>query len=291
MISSRPYNPKAQRKIERSQRELGNKLHYDMVKLKNKGVNWVKNVANYMRVLNELAREELGWQSPFEVYYGRKSNFVVKASYNTNKTITWMSTSSEPTSINVLQNRSKRIKKIRSEAAENTKRLNKRMVDKYKKRHKTMEYKYSDKVLIRIGNGGKRSHPKRRFVVKGTILKKGKHSDNYKVLLIPPGQTNFTEQWVSIEDIESAKHTNKTNSCRESHRSKYLIPLAGEDRLEAFENQSYTIAYNPFRDGDCQFSAFSYFLQRVGVYRSANFIRREKIQYLSENPNNSEGQP
>ena len=28
------------------------------------------------------------------------------------------------------------------------------------KRHKTMEYKYNDKVLIRIGNGGKRSHPK-----------------------------------------------------------------------------------------------------------------------------------
>ena len=95
MISSRPYNPKAQRKIERSHRELGNKLHYDMVKLKNKGVNWVENVANYMRVLNELAREELGWQSPFEVYYGRKSNFVVKASYNTNKTITWMPTSEQ----------------------------------------------------------------------------------------------------------------------------------------------------------------------------------------------------
>ena len=63
------------------------------------------------------------------MYFGRKSNFVVKASYNTNKT----TTSSEPTSIYVLQNRSKQIKKIRSEAAENTKRLNKRMVDKHKK--------------------------------------------------------------------------------------------------------------------------------------------------------------
>ena len=130
-----------------------------------------------------------------------------------------MPTSSEPTSINILQNRSKQIKKIRSEAAENAKQLDKRMVDKHKKRHKTMEYKYNDKVLIRIGNGGKRSHPKRRFVVEGTILKKGKHSDNYKVLLIPPSQTNFTEQWVSIEDIALAKHTNKTNSCRKSHRS------------------------------------------------------------------------
>ena len=128
-------------------------------------------------------------------------------------------------------------------------------------------------------------------MVEGTILKKGKYSDNYKVLLIPPGQTNFTEQLVSIEDIASAKHTNKTNSCRKSHRSKYLIPLKGEARLEAFEDQAYNIAYNPSGDGDFQFSALSYFLQRIGVYRSANIIRPEIVQYLSENSNNSEGQP
>ena len=112
-----------------------------------------------------------------------------------------------------------KIKKIRSEAAENAKQLDKRMVDKHKKRHKTMEHKYNNKALIPIANSGKRSHPKRRFAVERTILKKGKHSDNYKVLLIPPSQTNFTEQWVSIEDIALAKHTNKTNSCRKSHRS------------------------------------------------------------------------
>ena len=126
-------------------------------------------------------------------------------------------------------------------------------------------------------------------MVEGTILKKGKHSDNYKVLLIPPGQTNFTEQWVSIEHIASAKHTNNTNSCTKSLRSKYLIPLTGEDRLEALKDQGYTIAYNPSSDRDCQFSALSYFLQRIGVYRSANIIHQEIVQYLSENPNNSEG--
>ena len=154
-----------------------------------------------------------------------------------------------------------------------------------------MEHKYNDKVLTRIGNGGKRSHPKRRFVVEGTILKKGKHSDNYKVLLIRPGQTNFTEHWVSIKDIGSAKHTNKTSSCRRPHRSRYLILLTGEDLLEAFEDLGYTIAYNTCGDGDCQLSALSYFLQRIGVYRSASIIRPEIVQYLSENPNNSEGQP
>ena len=68
-----------------------------------------------------------------------------------------------------------------------------------------MECKYNDKALIQIGHGGKRFHSKRRFGVEETILKKGRHSDNYKVLPIPPGQTNFTEQRVSFQDIASAK--------------------------------------------------------------------------------------
>ena len=122
------------------------------------------------------------------------------------------------------------------------------MVDKHKKKAQNNEVKYNNKVLIRIGNGGKRSNPKRRFVVDGTILKKRKHSDNQKLLLFPQGQTNFTEQWVSIKDIPLAKHTNKTNSCGKSHRSKYLIPLTGEDHLKVFEDHSYTIAYNPSSD-------------------------------------------
>ena len=119
--------------------------------------------------------------------------------------------------------------------------------------------------------------------MEGTILKKGKHSDNYNILLIPPDQTNSTKQWVSIEDIPSAKQTNKMDSCRKSHRSKYLIPLTDEDWLEAFDDHGYTIAYNPSGEEDCQFSALSYFLQRIGVYRSTNIIRREIVQYLSEN--------
>ena len=56
-----------------------------------------------------------------------------QASYNANKTITWMPTSSEPTNINALQNRSKRMQKIQSEAAQKRKRLDKKMGDKHKK--------------------------------------------------------------------------------------------------------------------------------------------------------------
>ena len=73
MITSRPYNPKAQGKVERSHRQLRKNIHYGMVNPKSKGVNWVEHLLNYMRV---LAREELRWRSRFEIYYGRVSNSI-----------------------------------------------------------------------------------------------------------------------------------------------------------------------------------------------------------------------
>ena len=68
-----------------------------------------------------------------------------------------------------------------------------------------------------------------------------------------------------------------------------MTPLTGEDPLEAFEDQGYTIACNSSRDGDCQFSAL-FLLSKDCVYRSAN-THREIVQCLSESPNNSERQP
>ena len=47
-----------------------------------RGVNWAKSLPNYARMLNEDAREELGWKSPFEIYYGRKSNVLRHANDN-----------------------------------------------------------------------------------------------------------------------------------------------------------------------------------------------------------------
>ena len=48
-----------------------------MVKLNSKGANWVKNLPRYATILNKGAREELGWKSPFETQYGRKSNPIL----------------------------------------------------------------------------------------------------------------------------------------------------------------------------------------------------------------------
>ena len=78
MIACRQYNPRAQGKVEHSHRDLRKKIHYDIVNLKGKGVNWVEHILNYMRVLDDVARKKLGWHSPFETCYSRVSSFIKK---------------------------------------------------------------------------------------------------------------------------------------------------------------------------------------------------------------------
>ena len=71
MHCSRSYHPQSQGKIERSHRVLHKKIHYDMIKLRKTGINWGHNLQGYIRVLNELARDEQCWKSPVEGCYGR----------------------------------------------------------------------------------------------------------------------------------------------------------------------------------------------------------------------------
>ena len=47
-----------------------------MTHMGRRGVNWAKSLPSYARILNEDAREELEWKSPFEIYYGRKPNVL-----------------------------------------------------------------------------------------------------------------------------------------------------------------------------------------------------------------------
>ena len=51
---------------------------YHLITQDRAGVNWARNLPQYMKCLNNEKREELGWKSPFEVYFGRKHNELVK---------------------------------------------------------------------------------------------------------------------------------------------------------------------------------------------------------------------
>ena len=56
---------------------LRNKISFDMVTKIQSGTNWVKNLSNNMKCLNNEKHEELGLQSSFKVYFGKNSNVLV----------------------------------------------------------------------------------------------------------------------------------------------------------------------------------------------------------------------
>ena len=78
MIQSRPYNLTAQGKVEHLHGVLRKKIAFDMLNQKCTGTNWVKNLPNYMKCVNNEQREVLRWQSLFEIYFDKKNNELVK---------------------------------------------------------------------------------------------------------------------------------------------------------------------------------------------------------------------
>ena len=70
-MQCRPYHPQTQDKVERSHLVLGQKIYYDMTRKRKHRINWAKQLPNYARSLNNEKREELGWKSPVEIYFGR----------------------------------------------------------------------------------------------------------------------------------------------------------------------------------------------------------------------------
>jgi len=153
-----------------------------------------------------------------------------------------------------------------------------------------------------------RTAPKLRFVVEGKIIKRNLRIAKYKIWFENPTTKSHQCTWVSVEDITSLtaeKEKRKKDLAKErlknkgknlnrkehlsSHRKKFYIPLEGKDNHEAFWDQGFDISFNPAGDGNCQFAAVANALQDVGIYRSNETLRREVVQYLSDNPNAMDG--
>ena len=47
----------------------------------------------------------------------------------------------------------------------------------------------------------------------------------------------------------------------------------------------------PPGDGNCQFGALCFWLNRLGIHRSPEKLREEIVQYLENNPTDTEGFP
>lgn len=274
MIKSRPYNPKAQGKVERSHRVLRQKIHYDLITQTKTGVNWVKNLPKYMKCLNDDKREELGWKSAFEIYFGRKSN-----SEGTNEwkkcddTITHQTTCRP--SKRAYQNQFKRSKNMRDAAKRADERLISRMLDKDKRKNTYKVFEKNDFVFVRLRVKGMRR--KRHRIVTGRVEKRYKDDATY---LIKLDDTDAPERF-RIEDIASVNNEMR----KKLYQKNLLIPMTRNDRLSSFEEQGYEIVHDPIGDGNCQFASISYFLRQNGIYRSAASLRNEVIKYLNRHHN------
>ena len=285
MIRCRPYNPKAQGKVERSHRILRNKIYYDMVKQKKTGVNWVKNLPEYMKCLNNDKREELGWKSAFEIYFGRKSNELVNEGKNYDSTIHARRTIGPSTRDygQQIQNTDS-WRKIASKADD---RMTKRMLESDARRHKYKIYQPGEKVFVRVGR--KRGRFTRNYrVLVGKILKRFRDEATYKVRFHMPGSKSPLVQKFRVEDItdcpsEQAPACRDKRASRRKFREKFLIPLKRNDRIEQITQQGYVVMYDPIGDGNCQFSALAFALRNIGIHRSVSTLRAEVISYLDRN--------
>ena len=174
------------------------------------------------------------------------------------------------------------------------------MVKSHKRRHKPETFKVKEHVLVRYRpQKGGNLPPKRRFVVKGTVVKKRKtNPDTYKIRFRPPNCSKHIEEWFSVEDIANIRKrlpgsTNKDQQKIKQIRKKLYIPLTACDRFldRDFPDMDFSLLYNPPGDGNCQFSALCFWLHRLGIHRSSETVREVIVKYLTNNPNDSEGMP
>ena len=151
------------------------------------------------------------------------------------------------------------------------------MVKSHKRSHKLETFKVKEHVLVRYRpQKGGNLPPKRRFAVKGTVVKKRKTNPHtYKVRFRPPNCSKHIEEWFSVEDIAGIRkrHPGSTNNDQQKIkqiRQKLYIPLTACDRFldRDFPDMDFSLLYNPPGDGNCQFSALCFWLHRLDIHRS-----------------------
>ena len=201
VVRSSAYHPQSQGKIERMHRELKKKMYYDLTRIRNTGVNWVKQLPRYAAVLNENHNIELGKRTPFEVYYGRRKNSasLTNAISTTNGSeFDQMLTFAQMTAFEL------KCKSIRSAAAKATARCNDLTQKRSLRRHPPTLYVQGDLVLIRCTNV-RHKVARKNYVTKGKIIACTYNLHRYKVTFVHlnANRSLRSTKWVPVSNITS----------------------------------------------------------------------------------------
>ena len=304
VITSAPYHPQSQGKVERIHRQLRKKIMYDLLHSA-EGSNWVQRLPEYNSIMNEETREELGYRSPSQIYFGRSRNRFPCDERQVIQETTQSSSDVAP-GISDFRRFEKRRSSYRHKAKSASKRCEKRQIARGLRSNPPSVYSVGDTVLLKYKHT-KHKVPKRYHILKGEIVKRNRRLHRYKIQYRPPSSKDIRIDWFPVshitsltqerEDIKQAESKSKSKSSKSksskssfrAHKAKYYVPYSIEEELLYAEGLGLNIDFNPLPDGNCQFEAVSHALQRIGIHRSGETLRHDVVQDLSERPHSLDG--
>ncbi|CAC5378590.1 unnamed protein product [Mytilus coruscus] len=272
-IKSRPYHPQSQGKVERMHLILKKKIAFDLLKMKQVGVNWVRQLQKYERKINDGPKECLAWKCPFEIYYGRTRQSHLRKSFKSPQV--WED----------------HVKHNRNLAQKATRHCNDRKNKAWMNKSKTPINEVGQQVLVRYRTRNNNRVPNKAWALLGTVIKAEKRNHKYQVSFVPPYSKCNKKQWLYVSDITGSSLSGGKNSSNPEQRQKkhsnykspyYMILTPKDKTYNLISDFRLTVAFNPPGDGNCQFAAILHQLQRLGIYRSAETLRREVITYLGQ---------
>ena len=259
IIHSSPYHPQSQGKCERSNKTLKTKIQH--ATSRRRGFNWASGLQKITFIINKIPKAILGYRTPMEVYYARGN--------------------------------SKKTKKALKVLGEKYQRK-----IAFKLGGKISSYKLGEKVLIRYPFLKGRI-PKKRYIIEGTVLRKGRYGNKYKVKYVNTDGEELVG-WVGIQHITSItvekekkrrKHhvnkkvftTDKAKPRKKSHREHFYLVLNHEDKLQTLNVdglEKVNVIHDPRPDGGCQFDAIANQFAQQGIYTSAENLRRVAVEHI-----------
>ncbi|CAC5358898.1 unnamed protein product [Mytilus coruscus] len=153
-------------------------------------------------------------------------------------------------------------------------------------------YEVGEKGLVRYKTRKNNRLPNKAWALLGTVIKADKRNHKYQVSFVPPYSKVNQKQWFYVSDItgpslsgHDKQSFNATQRQKKhlNHKSPYYMILTAKDKTcNLMSDFRSTVAFNPIGDGNCQFAAISHQLQSIGIYRSAETLRREVITYIGQ---------
>ena len=135
------------------------------------------------------------------------------------------------------------VENIRKRAKSYNRKLEKRMMDKHKRRNRPpTEYRPGDIVLLRLRSKKGRIAPKRRHVLKGRVIARNLKTSMYKVSYTNLNSNQKVEKWISVEDmtsVTSQEEKAKRKEQEERAKTKKTQTVASKEISHCFNSRGY----------------------------------------------------